>query len=222
VIDTHPVWLPFGASTSVHRMTTAMAQTLDDSQMRAAYHRKRLKRHHSDSSTVVVDELGLQHGKFRADIAVVNGHLAGFEIKSDVDQLTRLSSQVDGYGAVFDRVTLIVTDRHLRRAAELVPNWWGLVTTHRGPRGGIHFTTARQARRNPQVDDFCVAQLLDLGVDGAQLRGNRATLYGLLVSRLNSRELRARVRQKMKTRPDWRCPSRLSQGDGLFPPNATS
>lgn len=207
-------------------------QGLNDSQMRAAYHRKRLQRHHSDPAAVVVDELGLQHGRFRADIAVVNGHLAGYEIKSDFDRLDRLSAQVDGYGAVFDRITLIATSKHLEEAVALVPEWWGLVSTQQGPRGGIRFATIRQARRNPDVNDLCVAQLLwreeareillHLGTEERQLRGNRAALYGLLVSRVSSRELRERVREKMKSRSDWRCPARLSPSDDSFPPNAMS
>jgi hypothetical protein len=195
-------------------MGTELIQGLNEDQVRAAYHRKHLTRHHSNSAAVVVDELGLQHGRFRADIAVVNGHLAGYEIKSDFDRLGRLSSQIDGYGAVFDRITLIVTSKHLDEAADLVPDWWGLVLTHRGPRGGIHFATVRKASSNPDVDNFCVAQLLwrqearevllDLGVEERQLRGNRATLYRLLVRRLSSRELRDLVREKLKSRSGWR------------------
>jgi len=206
------------------------SDSLNDGQMRAAYHRQCLRRWHADSGTLVVDELGLQHGRIRADIAVVNGHLAGFEIKSDFDRLDRLPSQVDGYSAVFDRATLIATPRHLERAEALIPGWWGLVEASQGPCGGVRFATRRRARHNPSVDDFSVAQLLwrteaqevlmDLGVEPRALRGNRASLYRLLVSRLSSRELRERVRERMKSRPEWRCPSPLSQGDGSFRPSA--
>ena len=117
---------------------------MNDLQIRTAYHRRRLWRHHADPSTLVVDELGLQHGKCRADIAVVNGHLIGHEIKSDIDSLDRLSSQVDGYNAVFDRVSVVVTERHLKGAISLVPEWWGVVAAAQGSRGGIHFTTIGQ------------------------------------------------------------------------------
>lgn len=189
---------------------------LDDREMREAYHRKCLRRHHANPSTVVVDELGLQHGKCRADIAVVNGHLAGYEIKSDFDSLVRLRSQQASYGAVFDRITLVVTKRHLEQASETVPTWWGLVVARRGPRDGIHFEAVRSARRNSLVDDFSVAQLLwrgevkdillGLGFEEKQLRGNREALYSLLVCQLSSPALRECVRARMKARPDWRCP----------------
>jgi hypothetical protein len=204
---------------------------LDDRQIRDAYHGKRLHRHHASSVSVVVDELGLQHGRFRADIAVINGHLAGFEIKSDYDRLHRLGSQLEGYCAVFDLVTLILTPKHLEGALSIVPNWWGIVISSQGPRGGIRFRTHRPGKRNPDVNDLCVAQLLwrkevteilvDLGIEDSALRGNRQALYAQLITRLGSSELREHVRQRMKSRQDWRCPSRLSQGVGLCLPNAT-
>lgn len=197
---------------------------LNDPQIRAAYHQRRLARHHANPDVVVVDELGIQHGRCRADIAVINGHLAGFEIKSDVDSLMRLQAQVDGYNAVFDRVSLVVTERHLSHAEGLIPDWWGLVSASQGSRGAIHFSTVRRARRNDLVDDFAVAQLiwreeakeilLGLGMDERELRGNRATLYGHLLNRLSSHELRDAVRQKMKNRQAWRGPSSPSSSGG--------
>jgi len=84
---------------------------MNDLQIRKAFHRTFLRTHHRDPSTLVLDELGLQHGKSRADIAVINGDLSGFEIKSDVDSLQRLTRQIERYSAVFDlhSLWLIVT-----------------------------------------------------------------------------------------------------------------
>jgi hypothetical protein len=61
-----------------------------DRDVRQALHRKVLKEHHGDANTLVVDELGLRHGTCRVDIAVVNGFIHGYEIKSDADTLERL------------------------------------------------------------------------------------------------------------------------------------
>ncbi|MCZ7665173.1 MAG: sce7726 family protein [Thermoleophilia bacterium] len=198
-------------------MKTTEVITLRDSEIRSAYHRKYLRDYHDDPRVLVVDELGLQHGKCRADIAVMNGRLAAYEIKSDLDSLSRLHSQVHGYNAVFDRITLVVTQRHLQQAATLIPPWWGLVSTARGKRGGIHFTTVRRSQANPEVDSFCVAQLLwreeareillGLGLAERELRGNRAELYDLVVKRLSPQALRHQVREKMKSRSNWKGPS---------------
>ncbi|WP_283807951.1 DUF2130 domain-containing protein [Bradyrhizobium macuxiense] len=58
-----------------------------DRDVRQALHRKVLKERHGDADTLVLDELGLRHGTCRVDIAVVNGYLHDYEIKSDADTL---------------------------------------------------------------------------------------------------------------------------------------
>ena len=40
-----------------------------------------------DSTTKIVEELGLSEGAFKIDIAVINGSLIGYEIKSEEDTL---------------------------------------------------------------------------------------------------------------------------------------
>ena len=206
--------------------------TMNDREIRDAYHRRRLSRQHKDPDTRVVDELGLRHGVCRADIAVVNGHLVGIEIKSDVDSLDRLSTQVASYSSVFDRAILVSTDKHLPRATDHVPEWWDIVCANQGPRGGIEFTTVRRGHANPCVDSYAVAQLLwrdeavgilaDLGVEDRELRGTRAVLYDHLVSRLPQRELRRCVRETIKRRAGWRDLAQPSSDVGLCPPGATS
>ena len=46
-------------------------------------------------------------GAARVDIAVINGHIRGVEIKAEADSLERLPRQVEAYGRVVDRATLI-------------------------------------------------------------------------------------------------------------------
>src|SRR4029077_13805561 len=71
------------------------------------------------------------------DVAVVNGALDGFELKSDRDRLDRLARQSEIYGAVFDRMTLVVGPRHERQAARMIPDWWGLERTEPLTGGGV-------------------------------------------------------------------------------------
>ena len=94
---------------------------MNDEQIRQQFHRESLRRHHDDSETVVVDELGLKHGRCRADIAVINGHFTGYEIKSDNDSLRRLPVQIDVYSAVFDRASVIVGEKHACAVKSLIP-----------------------------------------------------------------------------------------------------
>jgi hypothetical protein len=203
---------------------------MNEAEIRTAFHRRRLCRHHSDPATLVLDELGLRHGKWRADIAVVNHQLIGYEIKSEADSLRRLGFQIDGYNAVFDYVSIVVAERHLNEAMALVPDWWGVILVTEGPRGGIHFRTIRRSRQNAYVDDYAVAQLLwrdeaqeiliDLGLQGRLLREPRSNLYGYMVDRLHSHDLRRIVREYLKKRRTWRRPALPSPSGGSSLPSA--
>src|ERR1700674_1251921 len=70
---------------------------LRDSEIRAALRAKLHSIHSQDPETVVIDELSLCQGDARVDMAVVNGSLSGYEIKSDRDTLTRLPRQLAVY-----------------------------------------------------------------------------------------------------------------------------
>ena len=80
----------------------------------------------TDASTIIVEELGLCRGTVRADMAVINGILKGYEIKSDRDTLTRLANQAGTYNRIFDTLTIVVADRHLERTEQIIPSWWGI------------------------------------------------------------------------------------------------
>lgn len=213
-----PVWKMSLLSARLHVRKGRAA--VNDSEIRRAYHRIRLARHHRDPNTLVIDELGLRHGASRADIAVVNGHLVGIEIKSDVDTLSRLDGQVDSYSAVFDRAVLVTTARHSSEALESVPGWWGVVEAHQGPRGAVRFQTLQPARSNPAIDPHAVAQLLwrdeavslleGLGAPSKVLRQRRSALYEELVGRLGRRDLQMQVREALKSRSSWRESERPS------------
>lgn len=192
---------------------------MNDPQIREAFHRTVLREHHNSPTTLVVNELGLEHGACRADIAVINGHMIGYEIKSDVDSLKRLSLQVNTYNAVFDRSSVILTKRHLNEVMHIVPNWWGVILAEEISQGDTSFRYLRRPRKNVNTNNYSIAQLLwrdeaqevlmKLGIRGAQLRKSRAFLYKDIIELLTPSALRRTVREYLKKRQDWRHLSRL-------------
>ncbi len=88
---------------------------MNDAQIRANFHSQRLQKYHDSSNTLVIDELGIKHGKNRADIVVISDILIGFEIKSDEDSLSRLSGQIKAYNDVFDKAAILVGERYSRQ-----------------------------------------------------------------------------------------------------------
>lgn len=70
-----------------------------------------------------------QIGKSRADVMVVmDGLLAGVEIKSDADTYARLERQALDYNRCFDLNYVVVGTKHAEHVEEHVPDWWGIIT----------------------------------------------------------------------------------------------
>jgi hypothetical protein len=186
-----------------------------DIDVRKALKREVLKQHEHDTDTLVLHELGLRHGAARVDVAVVNGSLHGYEIKSDSDTLDRLPLQIATYGLVLDKATLVVGERHAEKAIALLPTWWGIKIATEGPRGGISLHEPKRGRMNPSVDPIAVAELLwsnevrdilrELGFVEKDLRKPRAYLYRELASLMDVNDLRDVTRSVLKRRANWRC-----------------
>jgi len=170
--------------------------------------------------TLVIDELGLDHGSCRIDIAVINGHIRGVEIKAEADTLVRLPRQVAAYGQVVDKALLIVAPKHLESAIEMVPDWWGVMVAERGATQGVRFRRVRSERANKGIDALVLARLLwrpeaqdllrVLGVPERELRAPREELYQRIVSLLPLRKLANAVRTALKSRTTWRGQQPLS------------
>ena len=171
---------------------------------------ERLAAAHAQDGSVIVQELGLDSGRIRVDVAVINGLLAGYEIKSDNDTLLRLPAQRDVYNQVFDRVMLVAGPRHVGRATEAVPEFWGILVADPSVDGSLRLD--RPAMVNQHRNPRTLAQLLwrteaanileRLGTDGLQ-RAPRRVLWDELVRRLTVDELAAEVRTALKARTRW-------------------
>lgn len=84
-----------------------------DPEIRSELHRRLQLRHGNDPTVRIVDEMSVLTGACRIDVALINGRLEGFEIKSDSDSLSRLPRQAFAYGQVFDRLTMVWVSCHL-------------------------------------------------------------------------------------------------------------
>src|SRR5579872_6856311 len=181
-----------------------------DRDVRRALRAQALRIHLADPETLVLDELGLLNGNARIDVAVVNGVVHGFELKSANDTLARLPAQIAAYGAVLDYVTLVVAENHFGVAAELVPSWWGLIVARDGAEGGVELTEVRAPEMNPSIDPASLARLLwrDEALDELEQRGvaegvrskPRREVYARLTETIPLQDLRAAVRKRLKQR----------------------
>jgi hypothetical protein len=193
-------------------MASPAAITVSD--IRSALHSKRFRHQKLRPGTLVIDELGLAHARSRVDVAVINGCIHGYEIKSAQDSLDRLGGQIAVYRQALQKVTIVAAQRHLRKVMVSVPHWCGLIEVMQGARGGIQLQTIRSARMNPEINPVMVAHLLwrpevlellsRIGCAPKQLRGPRKYLYETLCEAMTLREITAAIQEFMVRRQTWR------------------
>jgi hypothetical protein len=197
---------------------------MNDIDIRSALKLKFAHCYGHDPETLLLEELGLRHGAIRVDLALVNGQLHGFELKSDRDRLDRLPRQSATYNKVFDRMTLVVGQRHADRAVRMIPEWWGVELARKNANGAIEFTTSRGALENPAPDPLSIAKLLwreealgvliELGQAKGLFSKPRAHIHSRLAEVCEIQLLRFRVRDRLRNRGDWRSGERQTSGGG--------
>ncbi len=167
-----------------------------------------------DGASRIVQELSLCQGQARVDVAVVNGQLHGYEIKSKNDTLDRLAGQVAVYSRVLDRCTLVVEESHLEKAHSMLPSWWGIISVWED-RGKIRMGQTVKGMDNPAPDPYALAQLLwqaealailerhGLAAPGLEKKPRRH-LWKRLAEALHYAVLSEEVRTTLKSRSSWR------------------
>jgi hypothetical protein len=166
-----------------------------------------------DSTTKIIHEMDVCSGLSRIDIAVINGKIHGYEIKSNQDTLERLPSQIESYNKIFDTMTLVTGVNHVEKAMQIIPDWWGVyyVSSDKKP----VLRRKRQHKLNTTVDIFQLTQLLwkDEMINLLEYENikkgikskSRFALGELIVSSIEVNKIKKYVRNTLKTRESWRA-----------------
>jgi hypothetical protein len=149
---------PRGTPTKIVAMP-APAVLTGDADIRTALLERLRRRHGAEKDVAFLEEVGLCRGKVFVDVAVVNGRIHGYEIKSDRDSLRRLKGQVVLYGRVLDRASLVVGTTHLDDALAAVPQWWEIQVAELG-RTGVRLKRVRFGHPNPERESRAIVELL--------------------------------------------------------------
>ncbi|HAQ6198865.1 TPA: sce7726 family protein [Enterococcus faecium] len=115
------------------------------------------QKHANETNTKVINEMGLINGESRIDIAVINGILHGYELKSESDNLLRLPKQIENYNKIFERMTIVTDRKYLENVKELVPDWWGIMIV-KNDRTGLR--EIRKGRKIKTQDEEALLNLL--------------------------------------------------------------
>lgn len=185
---------------------------MQDKDIRKLLHPYLKKENKKYKDTIIVDEFDLCSGLSRIDVAVVNGVIHGYEIKSEEDTLNRLPNQINCYNKSLEKISIITNKSHLKQIRKLVPNWWGvLLIKNDGKKKTV--TELRKAKSNPQLDADSLLQILwkdelvsiidkyeiDISVH-LNKRKIRESIYNSIDISVISQE----VRLALKSRQNWR------------------
>lgn len=161
----------------------------------------------------IIPEMVVCDGLSRVDIAVANGNLYGYEIKSDADTLDRLPLQQEFYNKTFDKVFIVVGEKYQSVIEEFVPDWWGVYVAYYDKNQNVVFKQKKRGRRNTAVCAESLLELLwrdeiELLLKGHGFKGlsgkNRRILRQMAIERLPLQVIKDYTRETLKKRTDWR------------------
>lgn len=171
--------------------------------------------------SLIVEEINVCRGSSRVDLAVVDkAILHGYEIKSRVDNLSRLNTQLDDYTAVFEHLTVVTGVNHLTGILTEVPSWCGIMLASRVG-GEVELEEFRASQSNPHRDRYALAELLwreealavleRRGIDRGVRSKPRAQMWARLAEELTMDELQAELCSALRERKrDWRVDARIA------------
>ena len=181
---------------------------------------------HPGNDARIISEFGICDGFSRADIAVADKQLLGYEIKSDADDLARLPFQVDFYSKTFDKASIVVGHQYIESIAKNIPAWWGIYYAERNEDARVTIREVRAPSENRNVDTMALLELLwrdelyvllkQNGVTGISGK-NRRILRQIAVEHLNPDAIKTYVLHTIKTRKNWRSENqKLSDRGGAL------
>ncbi len=160
----------------------------------------------------IIEELTVCDGEARVDVAVANGRLCGYEIKSDADNLDRLSIQQECYDKTFDTVSIVVGEKFKDKIEECIPDYWGIYFV-RDYKGNCKITKKRNAKINKNIDAAALLELLwkeelisllkMAGVKGISGK-NKRVLRKMAKETISLKKIRDYTRETIKNRQNWR------------------
>lgn len=182
---------------------------MHDQDIRTILHSYLSEQNKSIKDTIIVDELNVKNGLARIDVAVINGSIHGYEIKSEVDTLNRLSNQIEHYNSSLEKITIAVNSNHKEKVFDTVPEWWGVIEVNEN----YKVLELRKPKENPllKISDLLLflwkdemIKILEKYEVKYKKSSNRRALIETMTQNIDKEKLLHEVRQALKSRKNWR------------------
>ncbi len=99
----------------------------------------------------IIEELRVYNGNAIADVVALYEDTHCFEIKSDLDRIERIEKQGAYYDLSFLNVTLVTTNKFIKKAIEIAPAHWGILLASVSE-NGVMISSIRTSKRNKYFD----------------------------------------------------------------------
>lgn len=169
--------------------------------------------HFSEPDTKVIDEMGLNLGSSIIDIAVINGTMVGYEIKSDHDTLNRLAGQILEYNKVFDFLNIVTSKKYAPIIKQHVPKWWGIIEVEE-IENVVKIHQRRKPKLNKEISGYSLLQLLwkeelseiidKYGLDRKLKNKPKKIVWAYVSEILDLEIIKENVRSYLKSRSKWK------------------
>lgn len=102
----------------------------------------------------------LATGSSRTDLCKINGESIAYEIKTDLDNFSRLQKQIDDYYKIFEKVFIICSEINVSKITELIPEKCGIYSYTQNKHGIFKFKLVRDALEETKMDSLSQLKLL--------------------------------------------------------------
>jgi len=172
-----------------------------------------LERYLHDTNSLVMEEVAVHRGSSRIDIAVFNGSIHGYEIKSDRDTLERLPSQISHYSKVFDYISVICGSKHTEKVSKILPDYYGIIEIQEN-KNNLGYEVIKKPSINPERDCKAILDLLwkeellhileSLNISKGLKHKSKVKQIEVIGPMLDPNAASKYVRELIKIRGDWR------------------
>jgi hypothetical protein len=167
----------------------------------------RLKRNVCDPEHIV-EELRIHDGNAIADVVACNLKMMHcYEIKSDLDKIERVIAQAAYFNLAFPKLTLVTTEKHLAKAEELTPSFWGIMLASPKKRRVV-LKSVRKHSHNPAFSKYKALkslwknELFDLlsHVEIPKKKLNRSQMAKEISNKMTKQSINIAISEKIRTR----------------------
>ena len=161
-------------------------------------------------SDKVIEELGIENGAARIDVAVISDRICGYEIKSDFDNALRLANQIHSYNRVFENIWIVTGATSSVTIDYLLPSWWGIIRALRSEDGGVQLHEVRPPIKNNNRDVYSLLTLfkrdelnilaIKYAVAPKTIKGPKHSLIDTLASLISLDDVNQEAKNALKSR----------------------